>query len=67
MNLTTLMSSVIVGGVLLTGPSLAQAASDKNTPAHQQTQIQLVRNATLKMTYADTTFLVDPMLAKKGA
>jgi len=67
MNLRTFMPSVIVGGVLLTGPALAQAAPDKNTSAHKQTQIQLVRNATLKISYADTTFLVDPMLAKKGA
>lgn len=28
--------------------------------------LQQIRNATVKITYGDTTFLVDPMLAKKG-
>jgi L-ascorbate metabolism protein UlaG (beta-lactamase superfamily) len=28
---------------------------------------QLIRNATIKIRYGDTTFLVDPMLAKKGS
>jgi hypothetical protein len=30
------------------------------------THIQEIRNATIKVTYADTTFLIDPMFAKKG-
>lgn len=30
------------------------------------TQLQQIRNATIKITYADTTFLIDPMLAEKG-
>lgn len=30
------------------------------------THVQQLRNATVKITYADTTFLVDPMFAKKG-
>lgn len=30
------------------------------------TQIQKIRNATVKISYADTTFLVDPMFAKKA-
>lgn len=29
--------------------------------------LQQIRNATVKITYGDTTFLIDPMLAKKGA
>ncbi|PRO66487.1 MBL fold metallo-hydrolase [Alkalicoccus urumqiensis] len=29
--------------------------------------IQLIRNATLKVTYADKTFLIDPMLGSQGA
>ncbi|MEJ2532269.1 MAG: MBL fold metallo-hydrolase [Halioglobus sp.] len=33
--------------------------------AHEQ--MQHVRNATIKVMYADTIFLIDPMLAKKGA
>lgn len=30
-------------------------------------QMQQIRNATVKISYADTTFLIDPMLAKKGS
>ncbi|KAF8929702.1 hypothetical protein BGZ47_000921 [Haplosporangium gracile] len=37
------------------------------TPTTQSVQIQQIRNATLKITYADKIFLVDPMLARKGA
>lgn len=33
----------------------------------QQIQFQHIRNATSKITYGDTTFLIDPMLAKKDA
>ncbi len=29
-------------------------------------QLQEIRNATVKITYADTTFLIDPMLSRKG-
>ena len=32
----------------------------------QKVQLQQIRNATVKVTYADTTFLIDPMLARKG-
>lgn len=33
----------------------------------QSVQVQHIRNATAKITYAGTTFLLDPMLAEKGA
>lgn len=33
----------------------------------QQTTYQFYRNATAKLTYAGTTFLLDPMLSEKGA
>ncbi|CAM3769523.1 UPF0173 protein [Pseudomonas reidholzensis] len=35
--------------------------------AVHKVDLQQVRNATVKITYGDTTFLIDPMLAKKGA
>ncbi|KAK5809538.1 beta-lactamase-like protein [Linnemannia elongata] len=38
----------------------------ENTPTMQSVQVQHIRNATAKIKYGDTTFLVDPMLAKKG-
>lgn len=42
--------------------TLDSAASTENVVAFQQ-----IRNATIKLDYAGTTFLVDPMLAAKGA
>jgi len=45
-------------------------ASDTHPTARPSTgatvQLQHIRNATTKITYADTTFLIDPMLADKG-
>lgn len=46
--------------------ALAQP-SGSSASATQQVQLQQIRNATVKVTYADTTFLIDPMLAKKGS
>ncbi|ASG66742.1 hypothetical protein CEW91_11605 [Idiomarina piscisalsi] len=59
---TALIGSLVLASVAL--PSKAQ-----NTSSSQETEhhIQHVRNATIKVTYGDTTFLVDPMLADKGA
>jgi L-ascorbate metabolism protein UlaG (beta-lactamase superfamily) len=48
----------------------APAPVGATSPSHnaaQQVQVQLIRNATVKVTYGDTTFLVDPMLAPKDA
>lgn len=44
----------------------AQPSEPAATQA-QAVQLQQIRNATVKITYADTTFLIDPMLAQKGA
>lgn len=45
----------------------AHAASDAaSTAAKQTVQVQQIRNATAKISYAGKTFLVDPYLAKKG-
>lgn len=45
----------------------AQAAADgASTAAKQTIQVQQIRNATAKISYAGKTFLVDPYLAKKG-
>ncbi|KAG9067674.1 hypothetical protein KI688_011261 [Linnemannia hyalina] len=41
--------------------------SMESTLTTQSVQIQHIRNATAKIKYADTTFLVDPMLARKDA
>lgn len=39
----------------------------ETTSTMQSVQVQHIRNATAKIKYAGATFLVDPMLAKKGA
>lgn len=39
----------------------------QKSPAAQGVKFQQIRNATIKVEYAGTTFLVDPMLARKGA
>ncbi|MGL4826303.1 MAG: MBL fold metallo-hydrolase [Vibrionaceae bacterium] len=43
------------------------AENAANPAAAHKLELQQIRNATVKITYADTTFLVDPMLAKKDA
>ncbi|MBD8493928.1 MBL fold metallo-hydrolase [Pseudomonas syringae] len=65
----------------LAGPLAAPALAQADTPAAgaaaagaaaagaamHKVELQQIRNATVKITYADTTFLIDPMLAKKAA
>ena len=46
---------------------LAQSNGDSSAATASHVQLQQIRNATVKVTYADTTFLIDPMLAKKGS
>ncbi len=50
-----------------TAPSKEASASTIPKDAASAVQFQLVRNATVKLNYAGTTFLIDPMLAAKGA
>ena len=45
----------------------AQAADDTATPTPATAQMQHIRNATSKIDYAGKVFLIDPLLAKKGA
>lgn len=54
---------------LLAGCTTPAGALDPQagTGAAPTVRVQQIRNATLKVTYAGTTFLVDPMLAAKGA
>lgn len=61
MPIKTLSSSL----VLATGLIAGNAFADSNAQGTTQ-QVQQIRNATVKITYGDTTFLVDPMLAEQG-
>ncbi|CAB3831726.1 hypothetical protein LMG26686_00971 [Achromobacter mucicolens] len=50
-----------------TSAALAQAPMAQASAATSKlVKLQQIRNATVKITYAGTTFLVDPMLSKKG-
>ncbi|AQG18073.1 MBL fold metallo-hydrolase [Bordetella pertussis] len=47
--------------------SAATVTAQAQSTTEKQVQLQQIRNATVKITYAGTTFLIDPMLARKGA
>ena len=56
----------IACGAVATAASADTNATQAPDTSHK-VDLQQVRNATVKITYGDTTFLIDPMLAKKGA
>lgn len=56
--------SLTLGAIAV--PAHAQQAAG-STDTGQPIQLQQIRNATAKISYAGKTFLVDPFLAKKGA
>lgn len=67
-NRPSMLSTATLALVLTvcgTTGSAAEAPRSANDPG--AVGLQLIRNATLKIDYAGTTFLVDPMLAGKGA
>lgn len=66
MTLKTLASSLAVALSLTVAASFAQAESGTAAVADEAVQLQQIRNATVKISYGDTTFLIDPMLSKKG-
>ncbi|WP_174824665.1 MBL fold metallo-hydrolase [Pseudomonas sp. SST3] len=63
----TFASSLVLALSLTAGASWAKEINTRSSAsASAAVQMQQIRNATMKISYADTTFLVDPMLAKKG-
>lgn len=66
MNFKTL--PIALGLACAAATSLALAGSDapKSPAAAHKVDLQQVRNATVKISYGGTTFLIDPMLSKKG-
>ncbi|MFC3338714.1 MBL fold metallo-hydrolase [Paracandidimonas soli] len=67
MTIKALASSLALALSLTTSAALAQTpTASTQQSATEKVQLQQIRNATVKITYADTTFLIDPMLAKKG-
>lgn len=73
MNITkSLTGTTLLSGVILLTACTTFANPSANSNAVKQTatntvQFQQIRNATIKLNYAGTTFLVDPMLAPKNA
>ena len=47
--------------------ALSLCTAHGQAAAESHVTLQLIRNATVKVTYGDTTILVDPMLAEPGA
>lgn len=73
MRITSLLRNVTVAASAISLVAWAQmpgtsTTQEKTAPVSTQAvKIQQIRNATIKVQYAGTTFLIDPMLAKKGA
>lgn len=65
MPIRTLATSLALALSLSAGGVFAQSTVAPSEPL--ELELQQIRNATVKITYADTTFLIDPMLAKKGS
>lgn len=68
MTMKTLASSLAMALSLTLGAAYAQPPSEATEPAAAEAvQLQQIRNATVKISYGDTTFLIDPMLSEKGS
>ena len=66
MQPSTIIRAVAISLTLAATGASAQTAPEPAS-ASAPVQMQHIRNATAKITYAGQTFLVDPMLAAKGA
>ncbi|QXI17902.1 MBL fold metallo-hydrolase [Pseudomonas hamedanensis] len=66
MTLKTLPIALSIACATVTAPAFAETETRSKPEAAHKLNLQQVRNATVKITYGDTTFLIDPMLAKKG-
>ncbi|WP_426204382.1 MBL fold metallo-hydrolase [Pseudomonas sp. TWP3-1] len=67
MNFRTLPLALSIACAVATAPAFAGSNAPKSPDASHKVDLQQIRNATVKITYGGTTFLIDPMLAKKGA
>lgn len=65
-RLTSIAACAAVLGACASTTGPDNGAGTANAPA-QTMKLQQIRNATIKLEYAGTSFLVDPMLARKGA
>ncbi|MBD8682343.1 MBL fold metallo-hydrolase [Pseudomonas sp. CFBP 13719] len=66
MNLKTLPIALSIACAAATPLAFAGSDAHKTPDAAHKVGLQQIRNATVKISYGDTTFLIDPMLSKKG-
>lgn len=59
--LTLLVATMLTSTAISAGPAI-----NSNRSESAGVKIQLIRNATMKLTYGGKTFLTDPMLSQKG-
>jgi L-ascorbate metabolism protein UlaG (beta-lactamase superfamily) len=67
MSIRTFPLALSIACAAAATPAFAGTSATKVPDASHKVDVQQVRNATVKITYGGTTFLIDPMLAKKGA
>lgn len=66
LDMKKILNSSLIAMTLATASFNLYANESVQRDTSKITHLQEIRNATVKITYADTTFLVDPMFAKKG-
>ncbi|MBD8828303.1 MBL fold metallo-hydrolase [Pseudomonas sp. CFBP 13602] len=66
MNIRNLPFALSMACTAVAMPVLAGSNLSETPDAAHAVSLQQVRNATVKITYGATTFLIDPMLSKKG-
>lgn len=66
MNLKTLPIALSIACAAATPLAFAGSDAHKTPDAARKVGLHQIRNATVKISYGDTTFLIDPMLSKKG-
>ena len=67
MNFRTLPLALSIACAAVATTAFADTTEPKPSDASHKVGLQEIRNATVKISYRGTTFLIDPMLAKKGA
>ncbi|WP_353187087.1 MBL fold metallo-hydrolase [Pseudomonas sp.] len=66
MNFKTLPVALGLACTAATSSAFASSETPNSPDAAHKVDLQQVRNATVKISYGGTTFLIDPMLSKKG-
>ena len=65
MNVKTLPMALCIAGGAVATAAFADTSPAPAAKASHKVEMQQIRNATVKITYAGTTFLIDPMLAER--